>query len=124
MGIFSMFKKKESDPLADLEGLSKQQDALSNQDPLASGTEEQGFSGEGLPKFDSFGNQTKPRDFEQPTHQFQPQMQQQQFGGGSQDLSKDMQLILAKLDTLRAEVANMNQRLENMERQQTKRYQW
>jgi hypothetical protein len=71
--------------------------------------------------FDSFGNprpQTRGENFE-----YKPQQQV-----AAQDNSKDMQLILAKLDTIRSEITNINHRLDNIERHQQepqqKKYPW
>lgn len=42
--------------------------------------------------------------------------QQQPSQGGSGDFGKDLQIIIAKLDALRAEVQSINHRLDNLER--------
>jgi hypothetical protein len=84
-----------------------------------SGAQDTGFREGG---FDSFGN---PR--------INPKVEnldygrgQQQFSG--QDTSKDLQLIIAKLDAIRSEITNINHRLDNIERKQNepqqKKYPW
>jgi hypothetical protein len=71
---------------------------------------------------DSFGNPRVPSKVENYDYK-----QQQQFTP-QQDTSKDMQLILAKLDTIRSEITNINHRLDNIERHQQeapqKKYPW
>ena len=77
------------------------------------------------PGFDSFGNpkiQPKAEGFSQGS------FNQSQNLAPTQDLSKDIQLILSKLDTIRSELTNLNHRLDNLERQQQegqqKKYPW
>ena len=71
---------------------------------------------------DTFGNprpQSKFDNFEsRPAQSYAP----------VQDTSKDLQLILAKLDAIRSEITNINHRLDNIERHQQdapqKKYPW
>lgn len=66
--------------------------------------------------FDSFGNQ-RPNRFSAYDQEVQPQNAYgQQHASG--DTSKDLQIIIAKLDALRSEVANISHRIEALERQQ------
>jgi hypothetical protein len=83
------------------------------------GNQESGFR-EG--SFDSFGN---PR--------INPKVESFDYGRGQQqvpgqDNSKDLQLIIAKLDAIRSEITNINHRLDNIERKQNepqqKKYPW
>jgi hypothetical protein len=83
-------------------------------------TQNTGFNQQG--GFDSFGNPRVAQRVE--TFDYN---KQQQFG--APDNSKDMQLILAKLDAIRSEITNINHRLDNIERHQTeqppqKKYPW
>jgi len=130
----NIFKKKD-DPLKDLENSDTGNFDSSQQDPFATGLPAQNqqdsmqpMSGQGSPQgFDSFGNQLKPRSFDQFQQNNQPMSQSSfQNDTSSNEISKDLQLILAKIDTLRAEMTNVNQRLENIERQQQqgKKYRW
>jgi hypothetical protein len=71
---------------------------------------------------DSFGNprvQQKVDNYE---------YKQQSTSQIDTSTSKDMQLILAKLDTIRSEITNINHRLDNIERHQQeapqKKYPW
>ncbi|MGV8161724.1 MAG: hypothetical protein ACP5N2_00145 [Candidatus Nanoarchaeia archaeon] len=70
---------------------------------------------------DSFGNprpQSRMETFESKQTSFAP----------SQDTSRDLQLIIAKLDAIRSEITNINHRLDNIERHQQetpqKKYPW
>lgn len=70
---------------------------------------------------DSFGNprpKVRPENFEYRQPQSMP----------SQDYSKDLEIIIAKLDTIRSEINNINHRLDNIERTQKeappKKYPW
>ncbi len=98
------------DPMMDSNSGLKLAD-LNNQDV--------GFNQQG--GFDSFGN---PRIA--PKVESFDYNRQQQFA--PQDNSKDIQLILAKLDAIRSEITNINHRLDNIERHQTetqqKKYPW
>ncbi|MFA6072831.1 MAG: hypothetical protein WC758_01855 [Candidatus Woesearchaeota archaeon] len=69
---------------------------------------------------DSFGNpkpQMKSDNYEYKTPQYQ-----------TTDNSKDLQIIIAKLDAIRSEITNINHRLDNIERHQQetpqKKYPW
>jgi len=130
----NIFKKKD-DPLKDLENFDAGNSDSSQQDPFATGlpAQDQQDSIQPMPEqgspqgVDSFGNQLKPQSFDQYQQNNQP-MNQSSFQNdtSSKDISKDLQLILAKIDTLRAEMTNVNQRLENIERQQEqgRKYKW
>lgn len=127
----NIFKKKD-DPLKDLENFGSGNLDSSQQDPFATGMQQQDpmqqIQGQENPQgFDSFGNQIKPRAFDQVQPNMQPMNQQNfQTTDNSKDISKDLQIILAKIDTIRSEITNINQRLENIERQQQqgRKYQW
>jgi hypothetical protein len=71
------------------------------------------------PNFDSFGNPKKDRSYEREYNQPQQNMP-------NQDVSKDMQIVLAKLDAIKAHIDNIDRRMELMERQQStqKKYTW
>jgi len=62
--------------------------------------------------------QTQPQtqQFQQyPSHQYQPQT-----NNSGNELQKDIQIIIAKLDALRAEIQSISHRIENLERNQKK----
>jgi hypothetical protein len=84
-------------------------------------TQDNGLGGQQQGALDSFGNprpQPRSENFEYSQH---PAAQQQ-------ETSKDLQLILSKLDTIRSEITNINHRLDNIERHQQetpqKKYPW
>ena len=68
--------------------------------------------------FDSFGNQKINRysPYDQEPQQHNPYAQQPYQQQASGDTSKDLQIIIAKLDALRSEVANISHRLEALEK--------
>jgi hypothetical protein len=70
---------------------------------------------------DTFGN---PR----PQSKFDNYETKQQSFAPIQDTSKDLQIIIAKLDAIRSEITNINHRLDNIERHQQetpqKKYPW
>lgn len=138
-----IFKKKEKDPLAELNDLNLGNDSsMQGQDsmqptfdPITGQPMGQYNQGNDMDSggVDSFGNPRVSSRVENTNFNTNPmtnQMQQQP----QQDIGRDFELILAKLDTLRAEVSNLNQRIELMERnrqqsneqpqQQNQRYRW
>ena len=115
MGLFSG-RKKEKEELPDF-GLNKSKDVAGLGD-LGSGLgDESGLELESLKtnNADSFGNPSpklRNQEFERP----EPR---------KDDFKKDMELIMAKLDTIRAEIASLNHKVENLERsQKEKKYPW
>lgn len=85
-------------------------------------SQNQGFGGQQESGFDSFGNPRIAQKVE--SYEYG---KPQQFG--VQDNSKDLQIIIAKLDAIRSEITNINHRLDNIERHQTeqpaqKKYPW
>lgn len=125
MGLFGFGKKKEfssPDPLQSTTGLDSSLD-------LDSGLKLDGLnsSDSSSPVFDSFGNPRSQKSYESPST-FTPTQASPPAGG---DISKDMELILAKLDTIKAEITSMSHRLELLENKSrqlpstgNRRYQW
>ncbi len=111
-GLFG--KKKEEPDFKPATGLDKDKGF----DDLDSGLNMPGMENQG-DSFDSFGNQ-RPQKFSNPFEQEVPQQQSYPQSGhqASGDMSKDLQIIIAKLDALRSEVANISHRLEALERKQ------
>ncbi len=119
MSLFSnMFGKKDKDPVLD---------PVKSFDDLDSGVNLPGTESQEN-NFDSFGNPRTNRfsSYEQDIQQHNPYTQQHTYQQqASGDVSKDLQIIIAKLDALRAEVANLSHRLEAVERghgQQQKKF--
>lgn len=133
MGFLGFGKKKEKDPLQALEELNMDNQSnnpyLQDQNPGDLGMSQnpnfsqdnqgmqnpmQDMSQDSQPqKFDSFGNPMKNPYDSQNQQMYNQQMQPAQ----GQDNSKDLQLIIAKLDAIKAEVSNISHRLEILEAQ-------
>ena len=128
MGILDFFKRKK-DP-----GFSDSSDALGvNDDPFKADPFMDPDSGLNLPKDDP-GSSENPfiqSSDENPFKKYNRQNEFQDFSnqGGQQQgtqnnseiNSKDLQIINAKLDALRAEIQNLNHKIENMERKHQKK---
>jgi len=129
MGIFDgIFKKKKS-------SLDFPEDGGLSGEPgsdLSSGLDKS-FGGQdsNLGGFDSFGNPTPTKGVErmdEPISSFGTPAS----SSINSDMSKDIQLMIAKLDAIKAEVSHINQRVEIIERRlssetqqpQQKRYTW
>lgn len=142
MGFLGFGKKKEKDPLQALEELnlgddmSQQNPYLQDQNSMNSGMQQNpnfsqdnsGMQDASTQRFDSFGNPMRdPYD-----SQAQQQMYNQSPSQSQGTDSRDIQLIIAKLDAIKAEISNISHRLEFLEtqnrpqQQQTgqRRYQW
>ena len=131
MGLFGMFKKKEE---AGTDDLFKGTPAVMQQgarqgmpaaDPLADINSGLSLGSLNTPQniqFDSFGNPKRERNYES---EFSPSAHVPSQSG---DISKDIQIIIAKLDAIKAEVSNIDHRLEMLERQQQpssqRKYSW
>ncbi|MCF7872224.1 hypothetical protein K9L97_04280 [Candidatus Woesearchaeota archaeon] len=135
MGLFGIGKNKE-DPLKALQDLNLDNENenptqlnnfnnQNNQDPLNDMDNFNSNPTQNMQdRYDSFGNKMRNQD-EQPLPRFNQNQQTQQET--NKDLDKDMQLILAKLDTIKAEITSMNHRLEIMESKNhdnQRRYKW
>lgn len=122
MGFLGFGKKKKDSIESDLAGLDNSLSSDSGMDFGNYGDPGQQFNNQqASQQFDSFGNPRPQQRFEQAYPQsFQGQPQQ----ASQNDYSKDMQIIIAKLDALRAEIQNISHRLDNLEKQkdQNKRY--
>ena len=120
MGFFNnIFKKK--DPLDDIGGLPGSNQGMGftpGADPMAGLNTGLDFEQDNQNQFDSFGN-NRPRQRE---NTYEPKSN---FGPQLQDNSKDLQILIAKIDALRAEVANLSHKIEDLERKQDQRkYPW
>ena len=82
---------------------------------------EPSFEHPSAPEAPAFGKAESMPGFEQPTgserpEAFQPMQQQQQLNITPDMLSKDLQIISSKLDTVKAQLENMSQRIANIEK--------
>jgi len=117
MGILDkiMFWKKK-DEFADL-GLGDKENLAFGDDfgSKQMGLDQPGFGQPATSQPSAFGTQAPPSiPAQQP--QFQQQYQQPKFESPQQDLnSKNLEIISTKIDTLRASLESINQRLANIE---------
>ncbi|MGV8168847.1 MAG: hypothetical protein ACP5N3_02220 [Candidatus Nanoarchaeia archaeon] len=136
MGLFGLGKKKDSGKDFDLGGMggipenTPQSFNSGYNDPMMdpnSGLKLNDLNSQGQDA--GFGQQTGMDSFGNP----KPQPRGEYFESKSQaytppqESSKDMQLVLAKLDTIRTELTNIHHRLDNIEKQQEqpqKKYPW
>lgn len=73
-------------------------------------------------EFDSFGNPRSQKQFPSSFEDYTRGRESQQQGmQGQGDMSKDMQIIIAKLDAIKSEVSSINHRLEALEKKEHKR---
>jgi len=136
MGFLGFGKKKESNDMS-IPGLESRGNFQSNlgldisehKDPLMdinSGLKLNELQDES-PQFDSFGN---PK----PSRQSLPMFDNVQSNSNnstsqSSDISKDLQIVLAKLDAIRSELNSLHHEIESLKRQQIsaeppKKYPW
>jgi len=122
----NIFKKKEPDF-----GLSDNNLGLEKNDvSLNSGMDQSlGMTNNNEePKFDSFGNPTPERRYSEPNVNSLSSSQGNQAFQDNNNLSKDIEIIIAKLDSIKSEVTTINHRLEMLERQNNppgqKKYVW
>jgi len=124
MAFLGLFKKKEpvAEPFTANPGFNP---GGAQQNPFDPGLDSDSglrLNSIGNQEVDSFGNPRPKASYEREFGFSQPQ----QMAAPNQDLGKDMQIILAKLDAIKAEVGSIDRRLEVIERQQSsqKRYSW
>lgn len=118
MGMFDkVFKKKDSEfefP-SDNSFSNNSNDMSSGLDNSMGFDQNMNSQGTSQQGFDSFGNPApKKTTFEEVDHPISSFSQNQ--SGGASDMSKDIQLMIAKLDAIKAEVSHINQRVEIIER--------
>ncbi|PIN81468.1 hypothetical protein COV13_01045 [Candidatus Woesearchaeota archaeon CG10_big_fil_rev_8_21_14_0_10_32_9] len=136
MGFLGFGKKKESDNMS-VPGLESRGNLQNNfgldlsehKDPLMdinSGLKLNDLQEE-PPQFDSFGN---PKVSRQPLPMFDnAQSNNNGSNNQSSDISKDIQIVLAKLDAIRSELNSLHHEIESLKRQQVpaeppKKYPW
>ena len=142
MGFLGIGKKKDDDPLKALEELEKQTE---NTNQMQTPSQQQNFEQQNFrqqnfdqndmnfgqqespQKFDSFGNPMRDNS----NQNVSSAMPDQYTNPQGNNNSKDTELILAKLDAIKSEMANINHRLDKLEnnqnnQQQTsqRRYRW
>ena len=129
MGLLDMFKKKEPEPNFDYESTK----LGLNEDPFKSDPLMDPNSGLNLPQENNDTNDpfkdplAKQSDIQNPFKKYSDQNSQyteQNYNSQMQQTQgqdKDMQIIIAKLDALRAEVQSLNHKVENLERKQQKK---
>ncbi|MCF7866289.1 hypothetical protein K9L67_03220 [Candidatus Woesearchaeota archaeon] len=143
MGLFGIGKKKDDDPLRALQELENETNSNfgNDQDYGQQFNQQQNFDQQGIgqnpdiqfnqqqepQKFDSFGNPMRSQSNQNISSAIPDQYNSPQ----SQDNSKDLQLIIAKLDAIKSEMTNISHRLEMLENQNNqqpqqnqRRYKW
>ena len=125
MGILDTFRKKKREK----QRLSETP-TDTNEDPFKSDPFMDPDSGLNLPKDEENQEQnpymqetmnSDPFQKYKQTETFQQEQQNNQNTNNQGDTSKDIQLILAKLDAIKAEVQSINHRVENIEKRQQKK---
>lgn len=120
MGIFDFMKKKKEDDFSSLGLGSSQTNFFEQQNPYGATDLNSGLNLGGLnnntgeqQQFDPFGNPRAKMDY---TPSYEQSMQRSPgMNNSSGDLSKDMQIIIAKLDAIKAEINNISHRLDMLE---------
>lgn len=125
MGFLDIFKKKK--PSSDMTELNTNLGL--NEDPFKSDPLMDQNSGLNLPQenndptnLTSMTNSKMKDPFKDYYGQEQPPMQNQNIQ--NQNTDKDFQIVIAKLDALRAEVQTLNHKIENIEKNQQRKKMW
>ena len=126
MGILDLFKKKQNFETNDSSNLGLNEDPFKS-DPLMDTNSGLNLPQENNPdpfqnqQGDQFQQQDPFQKYKQP--QEQQRYEQNNFNQNqtNTDVQKDMQIIMAKLDALRAEVQTLNHKIEKIEEKQQKR---
>ena len=127
MGFLDMFKKKK--PSSDLN--ESNMNLGLNEDPFKSDPLMDKNSGLNLPNeennnpsnlTDPMSNSKMKDPFKDYYNQEQQPMQNQNIQNQSTD--KDFQIVIAKIDALRAEVQTLNHKIENIEKNQQRKKMW